>query len=146
MHKGAVYAVQKGCPHLGISLLDGEIDENNVLRCSQHGSSWNLDSGKVDAWLPPSRSGMNIVQRLIEPPCSLKVRCSPPSLLRLQTCALLSSLLMMLCCDRLCSQVFETAVRHDKPSHASMAIGCAQRDNSLLPLQVGSDDVVYVRA
>lgn len=43
---GEIHATQKGCPHLNVSLLDGELEPSEgILRCGQHGSSWKLPSG-----------------------------------------------------------------------------------------------------
>jgi nitrite reductase/ring-hydroxylating ferredoxin subunit len=63
-----IYAVQAKCPHLGIPLAGGKV-ENGVITCSQHKSSWSCDTGEVNEWLPGG--GVNAVQRLVSKPCTV---------------------------------------------------------------------------
>ena len=64
------FSLQARCPHLGIPLAGGNI-EDGIITCSQHKSSWNCTSGESVEWLPGG--GINAAQRLISPTCGLAV-------------------------------------------------------------------------
>jgi nitrite reductase/ring-hydroxylating ferredoxin subunit len=49
--KGKFYAVQSKCPHLGSPLFTGRLD-GKILRCDNHGSGFDITTGKVVA-MPP---------------------------------------------------------------------------------------------
>lgn len=43
---GEVYAIEDRCPHLGVSLENGYLD-NKVIKCKDHGLAISLETGKV---------------------------------------------------------------------------------------------------
>lgn len=49
--KGNFYAVQSKCPHLGNPLFTGRLDVK-ILWCNNHGSGFDITTGKVVA-MPP---------------------------------------------------------------------------------------------
>jgi nitrite reductase/ring-hydroxylating ferredoxin subunit len=51
-HEDTVYAVQSQCPHLGLPLAKGKIDEHCHLTCPFHRSSFDLKTGAVECWSP----------------------------------------------------------------------------------------------
>ncbi len=51
-HDGEIYAVQAQCPHLGMPLLKGKIDEKCHLVCPFHKSEFDLKTGEVECWSP----------------------------------------------------------------------------------------------
>lgn len=46
---GAVYAVENRCPHLGLSMARGTV-ENGKLECPWHGSKFDVCTGKNLDW------------------------------------------------------------------------------------------------
>lgn len=44
--KGAYYAVDNKCPHMGGSLYDGNLEGSNIV-CPKHGSKFDVQTGKV---------------------------------------------------------------------------------------------------
>mmetsp|Transcript_34646 Transcript_34646/g.82167 ORF Transcript_34646/g.82167 Transcript_34646/m.82167 type:complete len:161 (+) Transcript_34646:153-635(+) len=68
--KGKPVAVQGQCPHLGIPLAGGKLTPEGKLVCSQHKSSWKVESGEVEEWLPGNF--INAFQRVISPACPLE--------------------------------------------------------------------------
>ena len=76
-HKNEIYCTTGTCPHLGIALAGGDIQEDAatrapVLVCSQHKSSWSMETGETKEWLPDSGSFMNRFQRVVSKPCPIK--------------------------------------------------------------------------
>jgi nitrite reductase/ring-hydroxylating ferredoxin subunit len=51
-HENALHVVQAKCPHLGMSLLKGKIDEQCHLVCPFHKSTFDLKTGDVGSWSP----------------------------------------------------------------------------------------------
>jgi nitrite reductase/ring-hydroxylating ferredoxin subunit len=51
-HEEKIHAVQAQCPHLGMPLLKGKIDEQCHLVCPFHKSEFNLETGAVECWSP----------------------------------------------------------------------------------------------
>lgn len=39
------YAIDNTCPHMGGSLYDGNLEENNII-CPRHGSAFDVTTGK----------------------------------------------------------------------------------------------------
>mmetsp|Transcript_19185 Transcript_19185/g.53500 ORF Transcript_19185/g.53500 Transcript_19185/m.53500 type:complete len:174 (-) Transcript_19185:425-946(-) len=68
--KNEAHAVQGQCPHLGIPLAGGQLTPEGTLVCSQHKSSWKVESGEVEEWLPGNF--INAVQRMVSPACPLE--------------------------------------------------------------------------
>eukprot|EP00232_Nephroselmis_pyriformis_P027552 CAMPEP_0182866084 /NCGR_PEP_ID=MMETSP0034_2-20130328/8026_1 /TAXON_ID=156128 /ORGANISM="Nephroselmis pyriformis, Strain CCMP717" /LENGTH=165 /DNA_ID=CAMNT_0024998409 /DNA_START=36 /DNA_END=533 /DNA_ORIENTATION=- len=68
--KNAPYATQGNCPHLGIPLAGGRVTDEGNLVCSQHKSSWKMETGEVEEWLPGNF--INAVQRVLSPACPLQ--------------------------------------------------------------------------
>jgi nitrite reductase/ring-hydroxylating ferredoxin subunit len=50
-HDETIYAMQATCPHMGASLKRGKI-EANTIACPLHRSTFDLDTGKVQEWVP----------------------------------------------------------------------------------------------
>jgi len=48
--KGQLCAIENKCPHLGLPLAKGEIDDGTI-RCPWHGSRFDLCSGKNLDWV-----------------------------------------------------------------------------------------------
>lgn len=51
-HEGEVYATQAQCPHLGLPLLKGKINNDCHLVCPFHKSAFDLKTGDVECWSP----------------------------------------------------------------------------------------------
>ena len=51
-HEKEVYATQAQCPHLGMPLAKGKIDEACHLVCPFHKSAFDLKTGAVECWSP----------------------------------------------------------------------------------------------
>lgn len=51
-HEKEIYAVQAQCPHLGMPLFKGKIDEACHLVCPFHKSAFDLKTGAVECWSP----------------------------------------------------------------------------------------------
>jgi len=51
-HKGDIYAVGNRCPHLGATLVEGEVAEEGTIICPRHRSEFELRTGDVKAWSP----------------------------------------------------------------------------------------------
>lgn len=51
-HEETVYAVQAKCPHLGMPLLKGKLDDQCHLICPFHKSAFDLQTGSVACWSP----------------------------------------------------------------------------------------------
>ena len=51
-HDETVYAVQSQCPHLGLPLAKGKIDDQCHLVCPFHKSAFDLKTGDVECWSP----------------------------------------------------------------------------------------------
>ena len=69
-----IRAFDSQCPHLGISLDDGELrktDNGPTLMCKQHKSVFSLDNGEPVEWLPGDY--FNKLQRMVSPPTCLEV-------------------------------------------------------------------------
>jgi nitrite reductase/ring-hydroxylating ferredoxin subunit len=52
MHEGQAYAVLNSCPHMGVPLRGGTITEDRAIVCPFHHSTFDLESGEVQAWAP----------------------------------------------------------------------------------------------
>lgn len=46
--KGAYYAIDNVCPHMGGSLADGKLEGANIV-CPKHGSTFDVKTGKLVA-------------------------------------------------------------------------------------------------
>jgi len=46
IHHGQYHVIENKCGHFGVPLSNGLIDGNEII-CSQHGISFDLDTGKV---------------------------------------------------------------------------------------------------
>ena len=51
-HEDQVHAVQAQCPHLGLPLAKGEINDECQLVCPFHKSAFDLKTGSVECWSP----------------------------------------------------------------------------------------------
>ncbi|WP_013321621.1 Rieske (2Fe-2S) protein [Gloeothece verrucosa] len=51
-HNGQLYAVDKACPHLKLSMKNGKITEEGSIICPWHKSSFDLRSGEATDWTP----------------------------------------------------------------------------------------------
>ena len=44
--QGSYYAMDNTCPHMGGSLVEGDLEGNNIV-CPRHGSIFDITTGKV---------------------------------------------------------------------------------------------------
>lgn len=51
-HEGDIYAMERACPHLRLSLERGKITEDGAIVCPWHHSAFDLESGDVKEWSP----------------------------------------------------------------------------------------------
>jgi nitrite reductase/ring-hydroxylating ferredoxin subunit len=51
-HQGRLYAVDNECPHMGASLVDGQVTPEATLICPRHRSVFDLQTGEVKEWTP----------------------------------------------------------------------------------------------
>ncbi|HVK99677.1 MAG TPA: Rieske 2Fe-2S domain-containing protein [Dongiaceae bacterium] len=49
-HKGTIHALENRCPHVGLSLEKGKV-ENGVITCPWHGSSFDVATGENRDWV-----------------------------------------------------------------------------------------------
>jgi nitrite reductase/ring-hydroxylating ferredoxin subunit len=50
--RGQLYAIDNKCPHMGASLKEAEVTEEDTLICPRHRSVFELRTGKVKVWAP----------------------------------------------------------------------------------------------
>jgi nitrite reductase/ring-hydroxylating ferredoxin subunit len=49
-HNGNIHALENKCPHVGLSLEKGKV-ENGVITCPWHGSSFDIATGANQDWV-----------------------------------------------------------------------------------------------
>ncbi len=50
-HAGRIFATGRKCPHMGVSLKRGEV-QDGALVCPLHRSTFDLETGAVRTWTP----------------------------------------------------------------------------------------------
>ncbi|MCU0522260.1 MAG: Rieske (2Fe-2S) protein [Anaerolineae bacterium] len=51
-HENTIYAMLNTCPHMGVSLKNGRVTEEDDIVCPFHHSVFDLETGAVKAWAP----------------------------------------------------------------------------------------------
>jgi nitrite reductase/ring-hydroxylating ferredoxin subunit len=51
-HAGQIHAVANACPHMRLSLREGEVTEDGAIVCPWHHSAFDLRTGDVEEWSP----------------------------------------------------------------------------------------------
>jgi nitrite reductase/ring-hydroxylating ferredoxin subunit len=51
-HQDQIHAVDNRCPHMGASLVRGEVTDEGTIICPRHHSAFDLHTGDVKDWSP----------------------------------------------------------------------------------------------
>ena len=51
-YKGELYAINRSCPHMKVSMARAKITDDGTIVCRFHRSSFDLKTGEVKDWCP----------------------------------------------------------------------------------------------